>query len=145
MRPADRRRPLAVGHARGVGLIEVLVTTLLVSLGLLGLASLQLTSLGRSTSSTLRTEALLQSYDLLDRMRANRAQAIGGLYDLPFEASASGSTLAAGDLGDWKAALDDTLPDGDGQVQVDAQVVTISVRWRDGAASDGMVSLRSRL
>lgn len=134
---------------RGVGLVEVLVATVLVSIGLLTLASLQALSLKRSTSAALRTEAVGQSYDLLDRMRANRAQAIGGLYNLAFAHAPSGSTLASNDLSSWKAALDATLPEGDGQVLVEAQVVTITVRWRDtGVAEDAepaVVNLRTQL
>ncbi len=134
---------------RGVGLVEVLVATVLVSIGLLTLASLQALSLKRSTSAALRTEAVGQSYDLLDRMRANRAQAIGGLYNLAFANAPTGSTLASADLSAWKAALDASLPEGDGQVLVEAQVVTITVRWRDtGVADDAepaVVNLRTQL
>ncbi len=146
-RTAERR--CGARGQRGVSLVEVLVATVLVSIGLLTLASLQALSLGRSSSAALRTEAVGQSYDLLDRMRANRAQAIGGLYNLPFAQAPSGSTLASQDLASWKAALDAALPDGDGQVLVDAQVVTITVRWRDigtaDAAAPATVSLRTQL
>jgi len=142
--------PRPTGHRQhGVSLVEVLVATVLVSLGLLTLASLQALSLTRSSSAALRTEAVGQSYDLLDRMRSNRAQAIGGLYNLAFTQAPTGSSLASTDLASWKSALDAALPDGDGQVFVEAQVVTITVRWRDmGVAADAApatVSLRTQL
>lgn len=134
---------------RGVGLVEVLVSTVLVSIGLLTLASLQALSLTRGSSAAMRTEAVGQSYDLLDRMRANRAQAIGGQYNLAFTQAPSGSTLASRDLDNWKTALQAALPDGDGQVLVEAQVVTITVRWRDAGvpeqAEPASVSLRTQL
>lgn len=133
---------------RGVGLIEVLVAVVLLSIGLLGLAALQTVSLKRSTTSALRTEAIGQSYDLLDRMRANRAQAIVGRYNIPFGTAASGDDLAAADLGDWKAALAASLPDGDGRVLVQNQVVTITVQWSEpdslGADDNGVVSVSLR-
>lgn len=148
-RPQAADRRVGPRRQRGVGLVEVLVATLLVSIGLLTLASLQALALSRSTSAALRTEAVGQSYDLLDRMRANRAQAIGGLYNLAFDDTPTGSTLAAADLASWKAALDSLLPDGDGQVRVDAQVVTITVRWRDTGstvdAEPAVVNLRTQL
>lgn len=148
-RTAEPRPGYRAARQRGVGLVEVLIATLLVSIGLLTLASLQMLSLSRGTSSALRTEALFQSYDLLDRMRANRAQAIGGLYDLPFETDPGSGSLATDDLGAWKAALDATLPNGDGQVRVEAQVVTIQVRWRDAGSGaedpPAVISLRSQL
>lgn len=143
----------AARRQRGVGLIEILIAVLLLSIGLLGLASLQMLSLQHSSSAALRSEAVGQSYDLLDRMRANRAQAIGGRYNLAFGDAPTASDLAAADLASWKAALDATLPDGDGQVFVEAQVVTITVRWqepgRSGTAAgndgSGVVNLRSQL
>lgn len=144
------------GRARreaGVGLIEILVAVVLLSIGLLGLASLQALSLQHSSSSALRTEAISHGYDLLDRMRANRAQAIGGRYNLAFGTAASGTGLATQDLSGWKAALAASLPDGDGQVRVESQIVTITVRWQEpgrpgtGGGEDGNseVSLRSQL
>ena len=147
-RPPADARPSA-RRQRGVGLVEVLVSTVLVSIGLLTLASLQALSLKRSSSAALRTEAVGQSYDLLDRMRANRAQAIGGQYNLAFAQAPAGSTLASRDLGSWKTALQAALPEGDGQVLVEAQVVTITVRWRDVGvpeqAEPASVSLRTQL
>ncbi len=151
-----RPEPLAFSTARrqrGVGLIEILIAVLLLSIGLLGLASLQMLSLQHSSSAALRTEAVGQSYDLLDRMRANRAQAIGGRYNLAFGDAPTASDLAAADLASWKAALGASLPDGDGQVFVEAQVVTITVRWQEpgrsgtGAGNDGsgVVNLRTQL
>lgn len=138
---------------RGAGLIEILIAVVLLSIGLLGLASLQMLSLQHSSSSALRTEAVSQSYDLLDRMRANRAQAIGGRYNLAFGDTPAAADLAGEDLASWKSALAEILPDGDGQVLVESQVVTITVRWQEPGRSgsgisqdgDGVVNLRSQL
>lgn len=140
-------------HQRGAGLIEILIAVVLLSIGLLGLASLQMLSLQHSSSAALRTEAVGQSYDLLDRMRANRAQAIGGRYNLAFGDAPTATDLAAQDLAAWKATLDTALPEGDGQVFVEAQVVTITVRWREpgrtgvaaGNDGGGVVNLRTQL
>ena len=154
-RPARPESPTfsAARGQRGAGLIEILIAVVLLSIGLLGLASLQVLSLQHSSSAALRTEAVGQSYDLLDRMRANRAQAIGGRYNLAFGDAPGAADLAATDLASWKAALDAALPDGDGQVFVEAQVVTITVRWQEpgrsgsGAGKDGggVVNLRTQL
>lgn len=146
--------PVALSpRQRGAGLIEILIAVVLLSIGLLGLASLQVLSLQHSSSAALRTEAVGQSYDLLDRMRANRAQAIGGRYNLAFGDAPTATDLAAQDLAAWKATLDTALPEGDGQVFVEAQVVTITVRWREpgrtgtaaGNDGSGVVNLRTQL
>ncbi|HLE93281.1 MAG TPA: type IV pilus modification protein PilV, partial [Sulfuricaulis sp.] len=56
---------------RGFSLIEVLVALLVLSIGLLGLAALQTTSLQYNTGSYFRTQATFLAYDIIDRMRAN--------------------------------------------------------------------------
>lgn len=135
---------------QGFGMVEVLVTVLLLSIGLLGLASLQTLSVKRANSSAQRIEALNLSYDLLDRMRINRAQAIGGRYNIAFGDSAAGDEIAEADLQDWKMALSEALPDGDGQVLVESERVTISVRWTetlrtDANGGDGRLNLVTQL
>lgn len=55
----------------GVGMIEVLVTLVILSIGLLGLAALQLTGLRSNSSAGARSAATMLANDMADRMRAN--------------------------------------------------------------------------
>jgi type IV pilus assembly protein PilV len=54
-------------------LVEVLVTIVIMSVGLLGVVGLQLASMRSNHSAYLRTQATLAAYDLIDRMRADPA------------------------------------------------------------------------
>src|SRR5262249_56408603 len=65
------RNPSRSRRARGFTLIEALVALLVLSIGLLGVAALQLTSLRSNPSSSFRSQATLLAYDVVDRMRAN--------------------------------------------------------------------------
>lgn len=135
------------GGSRGYGLIEVLVSVLILSIGLLGLARLQMIGLRNTQSATLRFEAVNLAYDVLDRMRANRNAALGGSYDVALGASPGGGSLSRADLEDWKAALAATLPEGDGAVTVNGRVATVIVQWSEGwdsGLSDGNATVRLR-
>lgn len=55
----------------GFTLIEVLVTAVVVSIGLLGLAGLQISGLRANMSSEARSKATLLASDIIERMRAN--------------------------------------------------------------------------
>jgi type IV pilus assembly protein PilV len=63
--------PLIKKNAAGLTMIEVLITLSIVSVGLLGMAALQLTGVRSVSSSSLRTEATLLADDIIERMRAN--------------------------------------------------------------------------
>jgi len=56
----------------GVGIVEVLVALVVVSLGVLGMASLQLTGMQHSTGGYHRSKALLYAENMATRMRTNR-------------------------------------------------------------------------
>ena len=56
---------------QGISLIELLVAILLISIGLLGLLSLQLSGVQSSHGSYLRSQATLLADDLIERIRAN--------------------------------------------------------------------------
>ena len=131
-RPANSRR------ARGFSMLEVLIALVVTSIGLLGLAALQATSLRLNHGSFLRSQATLFAHDIADRMRANRVAALDGDYDLAFDATPSGSTVADQDLDQWRDALDRELPDGTGAVDVNAAgLAVIQVRWNDARGDDG--------
>lgn len=64
------RREGIPGQA-GVTLIEALITLLIMSIGLLGIAALQVVALQEGASSSRHSQAVWLSYDMADRMRAN--------------------------------------------------------------------------
>lgn len=121
---------------RGAGLIEVLVAVLVLAVGLLGVAGLQLVSLRNNHSAALRSQAVVMAYDALDRMRANRTAALTGSYAIAFTdpAPACTTVVAACDLREWKQALS-TLPSGQGAIT--SSIVggrtqfTVTVQWDD--------------
>ena len=57
--------------SKGFTLIEVLITVLILSIGLLGLAGLQVRSMKSNHSAYLKSQATIMAYDMIDRMRAN--------------------------------------------------------------------------
>jgi type IV pilus assembly protein PilV len=120
----------------GFSLIEVLIALVIISVGLIGLAALQARGLQYNQGAYLRSQANVLAYDMIDRMRINRASAQAGAYNLSLTASApSGSTLAAQDLANWLGLLAGSLPAGDGEVSCDATLCSVRVTWQeaDGA------------
>lgn len=115
----------------GVGLVEVLVTVLVLSIGLLGVAGLQATGLRQNHDAFLRTQATVLAYDIIDRMRANQLGAQGGNYDNQAGAEqaacmstsnpgCSPAAMAQNDVFEWNAGISRSLPSGQGVVCIDS-------------------------
>lgn len=106
--------PLSCERQVGVGLIEVLVALLILSIGLLGISLVQARALNSNNSSMGRSMAVVASYSILEAMRADRANALAGTYNQTVIADddctiASTTTLAATQLANWCADLRSTL------------------------------------
>ncbi|RRJ82285.1 type IV pilus modification protein PilV [Aestuariirhabdus litorea] len=124
----------------GVGLIEILVTLLILAVGFLGMAALQANALRLGHSAYVRTQASVLAYDIIDRIRANPTVAQGGGYDIAIGDSGSDvdtceaaacntATLATYDKQQWLFLLQSQLPKGDGTVSVAGGRVTVTVQW----------------
>ena len=130
-------------HQRGFTLIEILVTVIILAIGLLGLAGLQLGGLRYSFSAYQRSQATIMANDIADRMRANRTVAEAGGYDIDIgddsdEVDCTGNganctpdDMAAADVYEWKQALEDTLPAGDCSIANNGGTFTITIQWDD--------------
>lgn len=122
-------------RSAGLTLVEILITLLVMSIGLLGVAGLHSLSLRNNYDALMRSHASALASDIADRMRANRAAAIdGGDYDaVAADVTPTideDSTQAAIDISEWKETLDAQLPEGDGSIDIDANgIVTIKVQW----------------
>lgn len=132
--PAVGLRYANVRHlgAGGFTLVEVLVTMVILSVGLLGVAALHTASLRNNLDSALRSQASLLAADIADRMRGNREAALAGNYDIAIGATrtvVAGSPLVDRDVKAWKDLLAQTLPNGDGAIARTGDVVTITVQW----------------
>jgi type IV pilus assembly protein PilV len=118
----------------GFSLVEVLVAVVLLSVGLLGLAGLQASGLRVGMSSIHRSEAAQLAQDMIERMRANAANA--GSYSLALgDAAPACASVAACDLRDWRLRLQ-SLPAGTGAVTVDGRQATVTVQWDDSRGAD---------
>lgn len=73
----------------GSSLIEIMVTVLVFSIGMLGMAALQLTALRSTSDSSQRSQAIWLVQDIAERMRANPS---GSIADYTGNASAPDCT-----------------------------------------------------
>ena len=114
---------------RGFTLIEVLVSALLLSIGLVGLAGLQAASLANNQNSFMRSQVTALAYDLADRMRSNVPGAVALAYNPSNAALTSGCATTTGctslqmaqhDIAEWNAAITTYLPMGQGWVCIDS-------------------------
>lgn len=132
----------------GFTLLEVLVAMLVLSIGLLGLAGLMASSMRNNQSAYHSTQATWLAYDILDRMRANRAGALAGEYAAanalgsPATCSTTAPTglIAARDISGWKNMIACALPVGDGRITVTPanRRVSVTIQWNDSRATNGV-------
>ncbi|MCZ6471072.1 MAG: type IV pilus modification protein PilV [Gammaproteobacteria bacterium] len=125
---------------RGDTLVEVLITVLILAVGVLGVAGMQVTTLQNLNSSYSASVAGIIAEDLSERMRANPTAALAGTYvhsaapvtypDCVANVCNLGD-LATYDVGSWWAALTAVLPSATGQVTRNAGTNTfvVTVRW----------------
>lgn len=127
---------------RGASLIEVLVAVVILAVGLLGVAGMQMSALRSNQSAYERSVATFLASSIAERMSANRAAALAGQYNLGMGSGScpvpAGGTLAQEDMRSWITELQDTGmlgPHGCGSVACNAGLCVITVRWQDDRAA----------
>ncbi len=115
---------------RGLTLMELLITVVILSIGLLGLAGLQFHSLRGNQNAYMSSIATAQVWDAADRLRANIAGVEGGKYDnLVVSGVEDPGCISEGcDSGDlalydahvWHGRNAELLPGGQGVICLDS-------------------------
>lgn len=137
----------------GVSLIEVAVALFVLSVGMLGMAALQVASLRSNQSSYERSAAVLSAYTMIDRLRADVVAARAGSYNLPLVADActapSGTGFPDVQLAAWLTDLRSSMGSSAcGSVACtggDTGTCMVTVRWDDSRASGGSASQLFRI
>lgn len=132
---------------RGLTLMEVLVAVLILSIGLLGIAGLQLGALKSNTSAYYTSQGTWLAYDMADRMRANIDGVEAGSYNgidvnggeaaVDCSGGCAPAAVANYDAYMWGLKIG-TLPSGQGTVVNNGDgTFTISVMWDEGQGAAG--------
>lgn len=117
---------------KGISLIEVLVTLLVTSIGLLGIAAMQAKSLQFNHGAYLRSQANILAYDMADRMRLNRDAARAGQYNLALSAGKpTASNIVTTDQNQWLTLIESVLPAGDASVSCASNICTLTIQWQE--------------
>lgn len=129
----------------GVGLIEVLVAVLVLSIAFLGIAALQAMSMSTNNSAMARSMATISSYSILDAMRADIAVANAGGYNTPAGTpikanncpDASAGTLESTQVSQWCVQLGKTL----GAADTTTGAIACTAAGATAAATDCTVTI----
>jgi type IV pilus assembly protein PilV len=104
---------------RGITLVESLVALVVLSVGMLGIASLYISSLKAGRSALVRTQAVNLATDIADRIRANRdalaaydTGVYGGAPEMQgcLGADCTPEALAEDDLARWLVTMRTVMP-----------------------------------
>lgn len=128
----------------GISLIEVMVALLILAVGLLGVAMIQLNALKYSDSAILHSQASFIVYDMMDRIRANP----DANYNLASLAGAPGSSSLSiprdQDLHDFASNIKAFAGDkADASISKIKSAVTITLTWNDSRAADAVEDLQT--
>lgn len=145
-----------MANKKGFSLIEVLIAMLVLTVGLLGLATLQASSLKNNQSAYYRSQATQLAYDIADRMRVNslakefylssnkvpsaaQNQASACIPSVP-TTTCMPEKMAEHDLYEWNQALTSLLPNGTGRIGVMAVAglltYVVMIDWDDNRDGD---------
>ena len=131
---------------RGVTIVEGLVALVILSVGMLGIASLYVASLKTGRTALTRTNAVNLVNDMLDSIRANGTATTsyrfaggappGREAECGDDGDCNREELAQNDLSNWVTAVQTTLPAGNGVVAVTPMApapmsTRSSVSWRE--------------
>lgn len=125
---------------KGVGLLEVLIAVLVLSVSLLAIASMQSRSLHYNQSAYVRSQVNIFASDIFERIRANRPNL--SQYSLAYGAAApSGAAISSVDMREWLENLKRVLPEAEASITCTAIGATTlhkcdaSIRWEEGNIS----------
>jgi type IV pilus assembly protein PilV len=130
----------------GVSLVESMIALLIISIGLLGIAALQVTSISQNASALHHSQAVMMAYNMADRIRANNAQfklyaninTDNGYVDPDcITKSCLNTEIVTADAAHWTDMVNN-LPAGRGTISYNVNAIDgllIAVMWDDGSSS----------
>jgi type IV pilus assembly protein PilV len=132
----------------GFSLLEVLISIVVLSIGALGAAGMQVAALKDTGSANSRYRAASLASGMTDTLRANRTAAVTGASEF-VSALAAGtcSAVAVTAVTRWANQIDCELPGGKGSVEIDTftKRAIVTVEWDDSRGKAGLAAQQFKL
>lgn len=130
-------RSVAMASQRGVSLIEVMISVLIMGIGMLGVAALQATALRNNQSSFERSQVVVGTTGVFDAMRANLSAARSGNYNMSMTCVApSGTSQVVVDQRNFINSLQAIMgASACGAINCSATACQVTVQWDDSRGS----------
>lgn len=137
--------PLKAKRQTGFSLVELLIALLILAIGLLGMASLMMTSMKSNQSASMRSQASWLAYDIIERMRLNSTTAIQtNEYVITAAAltpanpnckstTCNAANIAKQDMFEWKTKLGDARLSG--AVTHATNAYTVIISWQEDSST----------
>ncbi len=153
-----RYRQVQASRQLGFSLIEVLITVVVTSFGLLGIAGLQLSSINASTTASVNTQAMIGIDEIVGQIRANSDVAKAGEFDIDLDGNnnlvafstslePSGSpSIAESGAYNWFRNLNQSIPGVKAGINCDATSGICAIKVElpikiDSSSSDNMTQI----
>lgn len=140
-----------VCRQRGGGLIEVLVSLLILSITLLGLARLQTLAMVHAHDAWLHTQAQQRAHDIFEHMRSHRQFALEDHYTLPLPNNGDVQNPpppVEPALTEWLTRVEHQLPGAEAAIRRQGASLVVELQWRVRAPASpdtpATLSIRSR-
>lgn len=132
----------------GFSLLEVLISVVVLSIGALGAAGMQIAALKDTGSASTRYRAASLASGMGDTLRADRTTAVTG--SVAFTSALLTGTCAstgATPVARWQNQIDCELPGGKGGVAIDTftKRAIVTVEWDDSRGNAGSAAQQFKL
>jgi type IV pilus assembly protein PilV len=135
---------------RGAGLIEILISVLVLSIGLLGIAAMQIRSVKNNQSALEYSIALIQQQSIKETLMFARSSALAGKFNIGLEDDdysgvspnmppsnkSEAEIFAENAVMTWRSSIKSLLGDSaTSSIYCANEVCTIVLQWEDGRGS----------
>lgn len=133
---------------KGAGLIEILISVVVLAVGLTGIAAMQVRSVKNNAGALQHSIAVIQAQSMVDLLAISRNQALAGAFNIALTADPSATNFAASSINQWRTSIRNLLGP-EAASSVDCSTATsrciVIVQWDNSRATQGSAEQQVRV
>lgn len=132
---------------QGAGLIEILVSVVILAVGLTGIASMQVRSIKNNVSALEHSIAVIQAQSMADILAISRSKALAGDFNFAADEHVPNDPhFVHSSIRQWRTSIQNLLgTDAQGSINCTTTTCTIIVQWNNSRATEGSATQQIRI